>query len=106
MSVENPVERAVDRGAVGIAKQVSRSFWGWAEHHHIDALAVLVVSLWLSVRVVEWAMDMPYDNNTYSGTDIAAIIAAVLTPWGLMQSFLFKFYVDLKGKNNKTEAKA
>lgn len=100
---EQPSRRAADKGAPRVALQVaaqaSHSFWGWFEHHHIDALAVLVVSLWLTVRIVEWALEVPYHNRSYTGTEVALIIGAVLTPLGAMQVFLFKFYVDLKGKN-------
>ena len=86
------------------AKRTSHSFWRWAEHHHIDSLGVIATTLWLTVRVVEWALDFPYDIETkLSGTEKAAILGAVLTPWGIMQGLMFKFYVDLKGRNGRVE---
>ena len=68
----------------------------------MDALAVLSVSRWLTVRIVEWALEVPYDNHgRYTGAEVAMILGSVLTPLGAMQVFLFKFYVDLKGRNGK-----
>lgn len=95
--------RASDQGIIGnaarTARTTSRTFWTWFESHHIDSLTVLAVTLWMTYTIVQWAIDFPYDMDTkLSGTDKAAIIAAVMTPYGLMQAALFKFYVDLKGK--------
>ena len=102
---DSQARRSADHGvvvvAVRTAAQTSKTFWTWFESHHVDSLAVLGVTLWLTYRIVEWALDFPYDMETQlSGTDKAAIIAAVMTPYGLMQAALFKFYVDLKGKGN------
>lgn len=101
--------RAADRGTLStasiVAQKVSRSFWAWFDTHHIDSLAVIGVTLWLTVRVVEWSIDFPYDTDTkLSGVDKAAIIAAVMTPWGLMQAFLVKWYMDLKVKVTTTDS--
>ena len=97
--------RAADQGltakTVETAKTTSRTFWSWAERHHIDSLGVLGITLLLSWRVVDFALDFPYDLEVkFNGTERAAIIAAVLGPWGLMQAAMFKFYVELKGKKN------
>jgi hypothetical protein len=92
-------ERGIAGAAMTAARVTSRSFWGWFEEHHVDSLAVLIVTLTLTVHIALWALEFPYDVETkLSGTDKAAILAAVLTPWGIMQAALFKFYVDLKGK--------
>jgi hypothetical protein len=97
-------QTGVERVAI-VAQRTSHSFWQWFEDHHIDSLAVIVVTLAMTVRVVEWALDFPYDTVTkLSGVDKAAILGAVLTPWGIMQGFMFKLYVDLKSKNGHTVA--
>lgn len=101
----NESRRASDQGVVAVAAKAaqatSRSFWQWFEEHHIDSLAVLSVTLVLTIKIALWAMDFAYHISAHlSGTDKAAIIAAVLGPWGLTQAALFKFYVDLKGKKN------
>ena len=106
------MRRTSDRGLLArtedVVKRSSFSFWHWVERHHIDSLSVLLLALYLSFHVVHWAISFPYDVAAYrsadielaeqqfSGTDVAAIIAAVLTPWGLAQAALFKFYMDLR----------
>jgi len=95
---EDKTARAI---AAHTVKETSRTFWNWVEYHHFDSLAVILVTLVLTVRVVEWAFDFSYDMETkLGGTDKAAIIAAVMTPWGLMQAALVKWYMELKGKTN------
>jgi hypothetical protein len=88
--------RAVDKNAVAVA---SRTLWTWFERHHVDALAVIAVTLWLTVDVIQWAMMFADEHYSEQGLHIAAIIGAVLTPWGITQSFLFKFYADLKNRD-------
>lgn len=77
------------------AGALSAAFW----NHHIDAFLVLCITMALSVRVVEWALDFGSLSNL-DGVQRAAVVAAVLGPWGLMQAAMFKFYVELKGKRN------
>lgn len=103
---EGENRRVTDQGIVAAAARTaqatSKSFWGWFEHHHVDSMAVLIVTLTLTVRVVAWSMEFAYDMDTkLSGTDKAAIIAAVMTPWGIAQAALFKFYADLKSRSTK-----
>ena len=67
----------------------------------MDSLLVLGVTLYLTIEVVQWAMWFPTEDETkFSGVEKASILGAVLTPWGILQGLMFKFYVDLKGKNN------
>ena len=101
---DEPARRTADRGVASVAvltaKQTSRSFWRWFEEHHIDRLLVIIVTLYLTIEGVTWALWFPTEMETkLTGFDRAAILGAVLTPWGIMQGLMFKFYVDLKGKN-------
>ncbi len=99
-------DRVADQSAivqVGVAAKVtSRTFWDWVERHHIDAMLVLGITLVLSVRAMEWAFNFGYaDVKGTSGAERAAIIAAVLGPWGLCQGAMVKWYMELKAKNGK-----
>ena len=98
------LRRAVDQSASAVAAQAakatSRTFWDWFEQHHIDSLAVVVVTLWLTWDVIQWAMGFADEHYEIEGLQIAAIIGAVLTPWGLMQTAMFAFYLNLKAKSN------
>src|SRR3990167_2357043 len=94
--------RAADKGvaaaAAHAAKTTSRTFWGWVKQNDIDSLAVIGLTLWITFDVIQWAKDFADTHYQVEGLQIAAIIGAVLTPWGLMQAALFKFYADLKVK--------
>jgi len=96
--------RADDKTAMAkaghAARLTSRTLWTWVEKHHIDALSVLIITLGISIKVMDWAMGYSYAQVPgTSGAERAGIIAAVLGPWGLAQSAMFKFYVELKSKN-------
>lgn len=94
-------ERGVGAMTVTTIRITSRSFWHWFESHHIDSLGVIVITLWLTVRVVEWMLAFPYDiDSKLTGAEKAMILGAVLTPWGLTQGLMFKFYIDLKRGGN------
>ena len=93
-------DKSVMARAAHTAKASSKTFWTWAEDHHIDSLVVMIITLGLTYRVVEWSLYFPYAPVAgLSGTDKAAIIAAILTPWGIMQGAMFKFYAELKRKD-------
>lgn len=91
--------REVDKGVVGVAKATSRTFWTWYQTYHIDALAVIGVTLWLTIRVIEWSMDFADTHYDVEGWQIPGIIGAVLGPWGIMQAAMFAFYVNLLARN-------
>lgn len=95
--------RVTDKGLLAQGAQTARkattTLWDWAEKRKIAAHAVMAVAITLTIRIVEWVMDFPYDNVSYTGMEVAAIQAAVLGPWGLMQGAMFKFYYDLVRSN-------
>ena len=99
-------KRAEDQGAVAIAavtvKATSSTFWRWFQRYHVDALSVLGITLWLTVRVIEWAMDFADTHYSEEGFQIPAIIGAVLTPWGILQAAMAKWYMELLAKNGKS----
>jgi hypothetical protein len=101
--------RAADRGlrslAVQTASETGRAVHDWLDKRKIAAHAVMSVTIWLTIRIAEWAIDLPaaMAEYKYSGTDIAAMQAAVLTPWGLMQGAMLKFYLDLIRKNGHAD---
>ena len=108
---EEPNRRAVERGVIGVAattiRVTSRTFWHWFNTNHIDSISVLVITLIMSYQVLRWAFNFPYDvmvheGAKYSGTDVAAILAAILGPWGLMQAGLVKWYMEMRAKTNGT----
>ena len=83
------LRRIVDKGWIA-------RFWEWIDTRRIDMHLVLLVSLALTWRVVEWSMDFADAHPDMDGTRMAAVIGAVLAPWALLQGAMFKFYTDRK----------
>ena len=106
---EQQTRRESDAGLVFIAKSTSRTFWQWFSGHHIDSVLVLMLTLYLTHTVLQWAMTFPYDvmvhpTPRFSGTDVGLIVAAVLGPWGLAQAALVKWYMEMRSKTNGNSA--
>ena len=104
------LRRVEDKGNLAIAgrtvKATGTGIWNWIEKRHIPAHAVIGVTIWLTVEVVQWAMDYPERAGVrYSGMEVAAIQAAVLGPWGFLQGAMFKFYSE-SIRNGGTNANA
>ena len=102
---EAPKNRVTDQGIAAVAadtvKVASRAGWDWFERRNIPAHAVMLTTLWLTFESMFWAMSFAENYPARSGAEIAMITGAVLTPWGLMQGFLGKFYLDLlKARQN------
>ena len=103
--------RAMDKNAVRVAagvaaetaKQTSQTFWDWTEKRKVAAHAVIAVTLWLTITVIEWAMDFADTHATRDSNSVGIIIGAVLTPWGLMQAAMFSFYVNLMKSNGNSK---
>ena len=99
----DPTRRAADQGVVAVtARTMQRTgsgLWDWAERRKIAAHICIAITLWLTVRVVEWSMDFADLNVTRESNSVGVIIGAVLTPWGLMQGAMFKFYMELIKSN-------
>ena len=94
--------READQGLKAAPKIASRTFWDWVERRHIAQHAAIMVTLWLTVEVIFWAMDFADLNVGRDSNSVGVIIGAVLTPWGLMQAAMFKFYNDgIKPNDNK-----
>ena len=98
--------RTADRGVVAIAarttKVASTGLWDWAEKRKIAAHAVIGITLWLTWDVIQWAIGFADANVTRDSNSVGVIIGAVLTPWGLMQAAMFRFYIDLMKQNGGT----
>jgi len=74
--------------------------WDWIDKRQIDKHVVSVVVLYGTKLVTEWAIryaDAHYDNE--NGMAIAAIIAAVTTPYMALQAASIKFYFDSRNNN-------
>lgn len=72
------------------------AFWDWIDRRNIDLHAVLVFTLWMTGKVMEWAMTFADSHPDMDGTKMAAIIASVLLPWGTVQGAMMGFWSNAR----------
>lgn len=80
-----------------IVKKSSNTFWTWVDTRYISRRVVLGITIWITIHSYMWAAHFASTCMDKSGMEIAAIIAAVLTPISTLQGFIFKSYVGSKG---------
>lgn len=72
-------------------------FLSWADRRNIVSVrsAVLAATVWMTWRLTAWAMGFAESwlASGKSGTEAAAIIAALSVPLSALQVFAFKDYV-------------
>lgn len=71
------------------------TFWDWVDARYVVRRILLAIVIWMTWEAYKWATGFALTTGK-SGTEIAAIIAAVLTPITALQGFTFKFYLDSK----------
>lgn len=92
-----------------VCRGATVTIFDWAEKRKVAAHVVMAVTMWLTVRIAEAMIDLPYDMaamypSKYTGVDVAAMQAGVLGPWSLMQGAMLKFYLDLVRSNGNGHA--
>jgi hypothetical protein len=73
-------------------------FWDWVDERDIDKGVISLVILYGTWELTRWAMDYAM-NGQRPGLEIAAIIAAVTTPYMALQGAAIKFYFESRKKN-------
>lgn len=68
-----------------------KRFWDWVDERDIDKHTVCIVVFYGTIRITEWAMWFAH-NSTRPGLEVAAIIAAVTTPYMGLQTAAIAFY--------------
>lgn len=67
--------------------------WDWIDKRDIDKHIVSVAILYGTVQQVAWAMAFAAASPR-PGLEVAAIIAAVTTPYAALQAAALKFYFE------------
>jgi len=70
--------------------------WDWVDAREIDKHAVSMAVMYGTISVTRWAMRFAEEQSKLgcSGVETAAMIAAVLGPYSLLQAAAIKFYFD------------
>lgn len=66
--------------------------WDWIDKRDIDKHIVTLCVLWGTKTLTEWAMVFAVTNAARPGIEVAAIIAAVCTPYMALQAAAIGFY--------------
>ncbi len=79
---------------------LSARFWDWIDSRAIVRRASVVVCLYLTIvqPIAAWQFAQ---LKLYPGLEVAAIIAAVLTPLAALQGAVLKFYFDVRAEERK-----
>lgn len=72
-------------------------WWDFIDKRDIDKHTISVCIMYGTIKVTEWAMLFASMHPDKPGLEIAAIIAAVTTPYMALQAAAIKFYFDSRG---------
>lgn len=92
-----PHRRATDAGLVARTVFVGSKFWDFVDERDIDkhltAIIICVFFLWAAVDITRWGyafatnwLEAAKAGKAISGMEVAAVIAAILGPWGIIAS--------------------
>jgi hypothetical protein len=68
------------------------AFWDWFDKRDVDKHIVAMTTLGVTFGVIRWSMIYAESNPARSGTDIAAILAAINVPLMALQTAVISFY--------------
>ena len=94
MTLDAPTQRRrrTDDGILcWLALRASQA-WDFIDKRDIDKHALSVAIFYGTVQVTAWAMQYAGQSGTRNGVEVAAVIAAVLTPYMALQAAAISFY--------------
>lgn len=69
-------------------------WWDWIDKRDVDKHTVVLIVLYGTKILTDWAMLYAATHAEKSGLEVAAVIAAVTTPYMALQTACIKFYFD------------
>lgn len=79
---------------VSVVLATMTAFWDWFDSRRIEQHLVAFFTLAISYMALKWSMHYADVNEARSGTDIAAIIAAISVPVATFQGAVIKWYFE------------
>ena len=73
-------------------REAWEAFWLWIDEKRVIRRASLGLTFWLTIHIAFWSMHFAETQTARSGGDIAAILAAIWGPMGILQGAVFAFY--------------
>lgn len=71
-------------------------FWDWFDKRDIEKHLIAVSTLLVTYMVIKWSMHYAEMNVARSGTDIAAVLAAINVPIATLQGAVIKWYFNAR----------
>jgi hypothetical protein len=71
-------------------------FWDWFDQRDVEKHVVAMATLYASYLVISWSMVYATANVARSGTDIAAVLAAINVPMTAFQAAVVKWYFNAR----------
>lgn len=94
MTIEH--RRADDTGWMcWIAMRFSQ-MWDFIDKRDIDKHTVTMIVLYGTVKIVRWSFIFAEAHMDKSGVELAAVIAAIIGPWSIVQTAAIKWYFDAR----------
>ena len=75
-------------------------FWDWIDRREIDKHVASIAIMYGTRNIVQWAMSYASAHPDKQGLELAAIIAAVTTPYMALQAAAIKYYFETRTKPN------
>lgn len=89
-------ERSGDGGFLCRIALRASQLWDFIDARDIDKHAVSITVLIGTVKVTQWAFTFAELHMDKSGVELAAVIAAVIGPYSLLQGAAIKWYFEAR----------
>ena len=73
-------------------------WWDWIDKRDVDKHVVVMIVLYGTKILTDWAMAYAMLHHDKPGLEVAAVIAAVTGPYMALQTACIKFYFDARPK--------
>lgn len=95
MNCDIQSRRASDRGFMCWLAMRASQFWDFIDKRDIEKHAMAWTIVVATIKLGLWTLTFA-TTSAKTGTDIAAIIAAIWLPWSGVQAIVVKWYFDAR----------
>jgi len=100
---DNPLlnrrQRVTDHGVLCWLALRFSELWDFIDKRDIDKHTVSLAVMYGSYRITTWAFQFAEAHMDKSGVELAAVLAAVIAPWSLIQTTAIKWYFESRSNS-------
>ena len=78
-------------------------FWDWFDARDVEKHLVAIFTLFIRYQVIVWSMAYASANKGQSGTDVAAVLAAINVPLSAFEAAVIKWYFAARTGTGSTD---